>query len=70
MKTRTTKHNAARIVACVNACAGMKDPDEQLAEARALARILCDRTMGRPDEWDYSLISDMVENLRKALGGH
>lgn len=61
--------NAVRIVECVNACQGIRDPVKQMLEARALARVLCDRTRGGPDDWDCVLISDMVENLRKLLGG-
>jgi hypothetical protein len=61
--------NAARIAECVNACQGMKYPAEAIIQARAIARVLRDRTRGEPIEWDRQLIADMIDNLRMALGG-
>lgn len=55
----------ARIVACVNACAGMEDPAAAIASAkRALERaIRC-----ASPEWDVHEIAD-YKNALRALGG-
>lgn len=57
--------NAARIVACVNACAGMEDPAAAIASAkRALERaIRC-----ASPEWDVHEIAD-YKNALRAIGG-
>ena len=37
---RATYHNAARVVACVNACEGIDDPAATLAEVRDMLNML------------------------------
>lgn len=46
--------NAQRIVACVNACAGMVDPAKEIAELRAeIARLKNPTSAPTCDELDY-----------------
>jgi hypothetical protein len=37
-----TRANAERIVSCVNACAGMEDPEKEIAKLRANQQVLVD----------------------------
>lgn len=57
--------NAARIAACVNACAGMEDPAAALAEARGALKEAIFRMGGNRDT-NYM---DCMQTALRALGG-
>lgn len=57
--------NAARIIACVNACAGMEDPAAALAEARTLIN----QARGLIDEGATSTADNMLEAALRAISG-
>ena len=65
--------NAARIVACVNACAGIEDPAVELARLRRVeeaAHVALDYLAWNPDDKSADLagyIMDAQEVLRAAL---
>lgn len=54
--------NAARIVACINACAGIEDPAAALSNVRQLLRSW-KRDIECPDD------RDEIDNILRELGG-
>lgn len=53
--------NAARIVACVNACAGIDDPVKAINGAKAALKVMADMLVGSG--------SQQARNALRALGG-
>ena len=61
-ETDKEKANALRIVACVNACAGMEDPAAELRQLRAALREACQYIP------DGSVPMDVARRLTVAQG--
>lgn len=63
------KHEeATRIVQCVNACAGMEDPEKEIADLRAqntsLFRLLADIRAAAGDQSGRLMQDELVEHIR------
>lgn len=56
--------NAARIVACVNACAGMEDPAEAIRETKATLWALI-----HSEQLNSHAARTLVDKALRALGG-
>lgn len=58
-------HDASRIVACVNACTGMADPEIEIATLRAnfeKAMKPCDISQAQAAEWHTRLVEEERQN--------
>lgn len=53
------KANARRIVACVNACAGMEDPAVEIAELRKAVKVLAEYVAGIEGSATFSQVCEM-----------
>jgi hypothetical protein len=61
--------NARRIVACVNACAGMKDPQAEIAALRALLESIAARFPENGDACALNFSTGTIRDIRAALAG-
>lgn len=66
--------NAARIVACVNACAGMEDPEKAISKALlalndAKRRLMNHSVSGLEEASADSAVWDSIKSALRALGG-